>query len=135
VQLIKSALSIQTSPTVAASINDARVAMLNHRLMETGGPSALGLLEKALNEQPDNPLAMEGINHLLAHFVGELQRAETESDRAGIRVSNRNLRRIRLRHPDSQPVRSPGFYAPIAPKGGVDGFAGQIGPGQRDFVN
>jgi len=135
VELIKSALSVQSSPTVAANINDARVAMLNHRLMETSGPSALGLLEKALNEQPDNPLAMEGINHLLHYFVNELQRAEAESESAGIRVSNRNLRRIRLRHPESQPVRSPGFYAPIMPADVANGSVGQIGPGQRDFVN
>jgi len=135
VQLIQSALSVQTSSTVAANINDARVAMLNHRLMEASGPSALGLLEKALSEQPGNPLAMEGINHLLHYFVNELQRAESESERAGIRVNNRNLRRIRLRHPESQPVRSPGFFSPIAPAGDADGFAGQIGPGQRDFVN
>lgn len=134
-ELIKSALAVQSSESVAANLNEARMAMLDNRLMETSEPSALGLLEKALKEQPDNALAMEGINHLLHHFVNELQRAESTSDGVGIRVINRNLRRIRLRHPESQPVLSPGFYSPIKPGRGTDAVAGQVGPGQRDFVN
>ena len=109
--------------------------MGENRLMEGSGPSAVGLLEKALKEQPDNALAMEGINHLLQYFVSELQKAESTSDAVGIRIANRNLRRIRLRHPESQPVMSPGFYSPIQSGRGTETVVGEIGPGQRDFVD
>ncbi len=135
VQLIQSALSVQSSPAVASLINNARIAMGDNRLMEGSGPSAVGLLEKALKEQPDNALAMEGINHLLQYFVSELQKAESTSDAVGIRIANRNLRRIRLRHPESQPVMSPGFYSPIQSGRGTETVVGEIGPGQRDFVD
>ncbi len=94
-----------------------------HLLVPARG-SVLRHLEFIMEADPASIEGSAGIDHLLFHFLAELQKAESAGDAAAIRYLNRNIRRVRLRHPGSVPKSAPRFASlPPPPSTRLTGVA------------
>gem|GEM_PF-6196425 len=100
---------------VARHLGEAEQAWRDGRLLVPGKGSVLRHLERVIDVDAGNVDAVAGVNHLLYHFLVELQKAETSGDAVAIRYLNRNIRRVRLRHPGSVPKSHHRFASLPAP--------------------
>jgi len=100
---------------VARHMGEADQAWRDGRLLVPGKGSVLRHLERVIDVDPGNEDALAGVNHLLHHFIDELQKAEASGDAVAIRYLNRNIRRVRLRHPASVPKSHQRFASLPAP--------------------
>lgn len=96
---------------VGRHLKQAERAWREGHLLVPARGSVLRHLEFIIEADPDSVPGNAGINHLLFHFIAELQKAESSGDAVAIRYLNRNIRRVRLRHPASVPKSARRFAA------------------------
>lgn len=103
---------------VKRHMNKAEMAWRKGHLLIPGPGSVLRHLEIIIDADSGNAQANAGINHLLYYFMDELRKAESTGNAVEIRYLNRNIRRVRLRHPASVPKSTPRFAALPKPASG-----------------